>query len=50
MDNPILFLVDDKPKVLASLAAGLERRFGADYLIVTDPSSTSGSRTARACA
>ncbi len=50
MDNPILFLVDDEPEVLASLAAGLERHFGADYRIVTDPSSTSGSRTARACA
>lgn len=41
MDNAILFLVDDELKVLASLAAGLERRFGADYRIVTDPSSTS---------
>jgi thioredoxin reductase (NADPH) len=30
----------DGPEVSASLAA-LERRFGADYRIVTDPSSTS---------
>ena len=31
----------DEPEVSASLAAALERRFGADYRIVTDPSSTS---------
>jgi thioredoxin reductase (NADPH) len=41
MDKPILFLVDDEPDVLASLAAALERRFGADYRIVTDPSPAS---------
>jgi hypothetical protein len=41
MDAPILFLVDDEPEVLASLAVARERRFGADYRIVTDPSSTS---------
>jgi thioredoxin reductase (NADPH) len=41
MDNPILFLVDDEPEVLASLAAALERHFGADYRVMTDPSSTS---------
>ena len=35
MDNP-----PDGPEVSAFLAA-LERRFGADYRIVTDPSSTS---------
>jgi hypothetical protein len=27
MDKPILFLVDDEPEVLASVAAALERRF-----------------------
>jgi len=32
MDKPILFLVDDEPEVLASVAAALER---------TDPSCTS---------
>jgi thioredoxin reductase (NADPH) len=41
MDKPILFLVDDEPEVLASLAAALERRFAADYRIVTGPSCTS---------
>ncbi len=34
-----MFLVDDEPEVLASLAAELERHFGADYCVVTDPSS-----------
>jgi hypothetical protein len=41
VDNPILFRVDNEPEVLASLAAALRRRFGADYRIVTDPSATS---------
>jgi hypothetical protein len=41
MDNPILFRVDNEPEVLASLAAALKRRFGADYRVVTDPSATS---------
>jgi thioredoxin reductase (NADPH) len=41
MGNPILFLVDDEADVLASLAAALERRFGADYRILTDRSPPS---------
>ena len=41
MGNPILFLIDDEADVLASLAAALERRFGADYRILTDRSPTS---------
>src|SRR6266508_1675836 len=39
--NPIVFLIDDEPEVLASLGAALERRFGADYRILTDQSPTS---------
>jgi thioredoxin reductase (NADPH) len=36
MNHPILFLVDDRPKVLDALAADLERRFGADHRILTE--------------
>jgi thioredoxin reductase (NADPH) len=35
MSQPILFLVDDRPKVVEALAADLERRFGADHRILT---------------
>jgi thioredoxin reductase (NADPH) len=35
MTQPVLFLVDDRPKVLAALAADLERRFGADHRVLT---------------
>lgn len=48
MDNPILFLVDDEPEVLASLAAAIKRRFGADYRIVTDLSNGSSVRVTAA--
>jgi thioredoxin reductase (NADPH) len=36
MNHPILFLVDDRPKVLEALAADLARRFGADHRILTE--------------
>ena len=38
MPEPILFVVDNDPATLESLAAVLERRFGADYRILTDVS------------
>jgi len=36
MAHPILFLVDDRPRVLEALAADLARRFGADHRILTE--------------
>ena len=36
MSQPILFLVDDRPRVLEALAGDLERRFGGDHRIVTE--------------
>jgi CheY-like chemotaxis protein len=41
MPEPILFLVDDDPATLKALAVALERRFGADYRILTDASPAS---------
>ena len=38
MTHPILFLVDDRPKVLAALAGDLERRFGTDHRVLTGTS------------
>jgi thioredoxin reductase (NADPH) len=39
MSDPILYLVDDRPRVVEALAADLGRRFGADHRILaaTDP-------------
>jgi thioredoxin reductase (NADPH) len=34
--GPILFLVDDRPRVLAALAADLGRRFGGDHRILAE--------------
>ncbi len=42
MPEPILLVVDDDPGTLAALAGALERRFGADYRVLTDRSPTSG--------
>jgi thioredoxin reductase (NADPH) len=36
MGQPILFLVDDRPRVLEGLAADLDRRFGGDHRIVAE--------------
>jgi thioredoxin reductase (NADPH) len=38
MSHPILFLVDDRPKVAAALAGDLERRFGRDHRVLTETS------------
>jgi thioredoxin reductase (NADPH) len=38
MNRPILFLVDDRPRVLEALAADLGRRFGGDHRIVAEGS------------
>jgi thioredoxin reductase (NADPH) len=38
MTLPILFLVDDRPKVLAALAADLHRRFAGDHRILAEGS------------
>ena len=38
MSDPILFLVDDRPKVVAALAGDLERRFGRDHRILSETS------------
>jgi thioredoxin reductase (NADPH) len=35
MREPILFIVDDDPGALTALSTALQRRFGADYLILT---------------
>jgi thioredoxin reductase (NADPH) len=38
MSEPILFLVDDRPRVLEALARDLGRRFGGDHRIVAEAS------------
>ena len=38
MSHPILFLVDDRPKVVEALAGDLERRFGRDHRILSETS------------
>jgi thioredoxin reductase (NADPH) len=38
MSDPILFLVDDRPKVVEALAADLERRFGRDHQVLSETS------------
>src|SRR5256885_9853220 len=50
MTEPILFVVDDDPATLEAVAAVLERRFGADYRILTDVSPASAlARIEQAC-
>jgi thioredoxin reductase (NADPH) len=50
MPEPILFVVDDDAATLQSLAEVLERRFGADYRILTDASPASAlARIREAC-
>jgi thioredoxin reductase (NADPH) len=41
MPDPIVFVVDDDLEILTSLGTALERRFGADYRILTDRSPIS---------
>jgi thioredoxin reductase (NADPH) len=51
MTEPILFVVHDDPESLAAVASALQRRFGADYRILTDVCPTSAlARLERACA
>jgi len=38
MREPILFVVDEDPEARAAVATALERRFGADYRILTEAS------------
>jgi len=50
MPEPILFVVDGDPATRESLASVLERRFGADYRILTDASPASAlARIEEAC-
>jgi thioredoxin reductase (NADPH) len=50
MTEPILFVVNDDAATLAAVASALERRFGADYRILTDCCPTSAlARLGRAC-
>jgi thioredoxin reductase (NADPH) len=51
MPDPIIFVVDHDPEILKCLAEALERRFGADYRILTDCSPTAAlSRLEQSCA
>jgi thioredoxin reductase (NADPH) len=50
MPDPIIFVVDHDPEILKCIAEALERRFGADYRILTDESPTAAlTRLERAC-
>ena len=50
MPEPIILVIEDDPESRVSVAAALERRFGADYRILTDDCLTSAlARLARAC-
>jgi hypothetical protein len=40
MGTPVLFVVDEDRTALEALAADLDRRFGADYQILAEPSPT----------
>lgn len=42
MPEPVLFVVDDDHEALAAVGAALQRRFGADYRIVTNSSPSAG--------
>ena len=49
-EQPIVFLVDEDPETLASMAEALERRFGAEYRIIADTSPAAAlSRLGEAC-
>src|SRR5262245_36220796 len=50
MSDPIVFVVDPDPESLKSLAETLERRFGADYRVLTDGSAAAAlCRIEQAC-
>jgi len=48
--EPIIFVVDPDSEALAWMGAALQRRFGADYRIMTDDASSSAiGRLEQAC-
>jgi len=50
MHEPIVFVIDRDPDVLKCIAGALERRFGADYRILTECSPTAAlARLGEAC-
>jgi thioredoxin reductase (NADPH) len=50
MSRPILFVIDEDRAALASVATALERRFGADYQILSEASpATALQRLGQAC-
>jgi thioredoxin reductase (NADPH) len=50
MREPILFVVDEDPEALTAVATALERRFGADYRVLTEASPAAAlERLGRAC-
>lgn len=50
MREPIVFVVDEDPRALATLTSALERRFGADYRILADGDPASAAeKLAEAC-
>jgi thioredoxin reductase (NADPH) len=50
MPDPIIFVIDHEPVVLKCIAGALERRFGADYRILTDCSPTAAlARLQQSC-
>ena len=50
MSDPVLFVVDHDPEILKCIAEALERRFGADYQVLTDCSPSSAlARMSQAC-
>jgi thioredoxin reductase (NADPH) len=50
MNEPILFLVDDRPRVLEALARDLGRRFGGDHRIVAEGSPSAALEALEALA
>jgi len=40
MHEPIIFVIDRDPDILKCIAGSLERRFGADYQVLTECSPT----------
>jgi len=50
MHEPIVFVIDRDPDILKCIAGALERRFGADYQILTECSPTAAlARLGQAC-
>ncbi|HKC96632.1 MAG TPA: FAD-dependent oxidoreductase [Methylomirabilota bacterium] len=50
MHEPIIFVIDRDPDILKCIAGALERRFGADYKVLTECSPTAAlARLGEAC-